>query len=1345
MRKRPDRPPHPGAVVRERVIPRDMTVTEAARRLGVGRPALSKLLNGRSALSPDMAVRLEKAFGADRRELFDLQTALVRYDLGGMEQAIAVPAYAPPFLDIKARSIHDWADGIEARRLLPVLLRKLVHSTGRDLRRVDFPGYDNAERKGWDGTIEADAATPWIPGGTSGWEFGTDRDPRRKADRDYAARIRSTSSADRAEIAFVFVTPRNWPGKSAWVDAKREEAEWRDVRALDASDLEQWLEHAVPAQMWMAEQLDLPTDGFDTLDQWWTRWAEASDPPMTPAIFDAAITEHRDTLKNWLAKDSERPLVVTADSWGEAAAFLACVFRQHDVVEHWKDLAIMFDSAPTLRKLASSNAPFVPVVRSEEAERELSSIYRRRHCIVVRPRNAVRSTPDIALRQLNRAAFETALADMGIGDDRVGRVDRLARETGRSPTILRRQLSVIDAIRTPRWADGETARDLVPLVLIGVWRDDFDLDREILSTLANRPYDEIEAAVARLLELDDSPVWSAGRHRGVVSKMDAFFAISGQIAEIDLKRFFSLAEQIHGEVRNRFDVLRDNIRETLVILSVHGNDLLRVRTGIDVEARVASLVRKLLTPLTVDKLLSHRAELPYYAEAAPDTFLRLIEEDLRRPQPAVFDLLKPVENDPFSQRSRIGLLWALECLAWKNLDRVSAILARLSRIEIHDNYGDKPIASLKSIYRYWWPQTAAQLNDRIKSLRVLVKRFPDIGWTICVEQLHLGEQRASPNYRPLWRNDASAAGYRAVTHQERFSFIRESLEIALGWPRHDHKRLGDLVEKIQWVGEEYEKKIWDLVDEWTESNYDQRARANLLERIRKSVFTFRSRRKEGNENTLERARAACERLRPEDSVIRNAWLFTSFDVNFAEEDIADGDIDIAEYKARADRLRSVAMKEIWTEHGHKGAVNLIEEGGIPYMIGFFLSRRVEDTESRVNFLRECLSHESMPYEKANECVRGFLQSLDKTTLEILIHAIDKDAGAEQVLRVLLCAPFRQHTWRLLDDYPQGVRDRYWREVAPEWRRCNEPEIAELLDRLIDVERPVAAFRAAYFAWHRIETLRLKRLLFAVSTAKPDPVVGYETEERQISDALDSLDGRTGVSVAEMAQLEFEFLESLEYSRHGIPNLERRIAESPDFFVSVLASAFKRADEGQDPPELRIGGAERREFPALNAHLLLDRIRRVPGTDSEGGIDAEVLKNWIDRVRELCARYGRAEVGDSRIVRLLSHAPFEKNGLWPCDVVCETLERFNSPRINFPRISYEFSTGVRNARRGMFLRNLAEGGAQEHELAAKYRSWARRRAADYPFVSSILEGIAEGYDREAEGWDDEAKVDERLMY
>ena len=120
--------------------------------------------------------------------------------------------------------------------------------------------------------------------------------------------------------------------------------------------------------------------------------------------------------------------------------------------------------------------------------------------------------------------------------------------------------------------------------------------------------------------------------------------------------------------------LREGICETLVILSVHGNNLFHGRLGIDVEGRVALLIRKLLTPLTLEKLLSQDSDLPRYAEAAPDEFLKIIEEDLQRNDPVVFGLLKPVDSGAFwASPSRTGLLWALECLAWKpqNLPRVS--------------------------------------------------------------------------------------------------------------------------------------------------------------------------------------------------------------------------------------------------------------------------------------------------------------------------------------------------------------------------------------------------------------------------------------------------------------------------------------------------------------------------------------------------------------------------------------------------------------------------------------------------------------------------------------------------
>ena len=69
-------PPHPGLSVRHDCLePLGLSVTEAARKLGVSRKQLSDIVNGRSGISPVMAIRLDKAFGGGAETWFRLQAA----------------------------------------------------------------------------------------------------------------------------------------------------------------------------------------------------------------------------------------------------------------------------------------------------------------------------------------------------------------------------------------------------------------------------------------------------------------------------------------------------------------------------------------------------------------------------------------------------------------------------------------------------------------------------------------------------------------------------------------------------------------------------------------------------------------------------------------------------------------------------------------------------------------------------------------------------------------------------------------------------------------------------------------------------------------------------------------------------------------------------------------------------------------------------------------------------------------------------------------------------------------------------------------------------------------------
>ena len=88
------RPTHPGQFIRMEIIdPLDLSVTKAAEILGVTRPALSALLNGRSALSSDMALRIEKAFGPKMDTLLRMQSAYDIAEARSRERKISIKRY----------------------------------------------------------------------------------------------------------------------------------------------------------------------------------------------------------------------------------------------------------------------------------------------------------------------------------------------------------------------------------------------------------------------------------------------------------------------------------------------------------------------------------------------------------------------------------------------------------------------------------------------------------------------------------------------------------------------------------------------------------------------------------------------------------------------------------------------------------------------------------------------------------------------------------------------------------------------------------------------------------------------------------------------------------------------------------------------------------------------------------------------------------------------------------------------------------------------------------------------------------------------------------------------------
>jgi plasmid maintenance system antidote protein VapI len=1343
-----------------------MTVKDAAERLGVSRVALSNLLNGRASLSQQMALRLKTAFGADSNELFRIQAEAESARRREEERTIAVRTYVPSLLTIKASQIDLWADEAEeARNRLPVLVRRLIRSTGRDLSEVDFPAYGEGQRPGWDGRVEAGAATPWIPEGASGWELSTSSRPARKAESDFRTRL-ALPAEERAETTFVFVSSRNWPEKSRWAEKRRAEGHWRDVKALDASDLEQWLEESIEGQVWLAEQLRLPsTEDCMTLDRAWARWAEAATPPLTDAMFGPAVRAHRGEFVSWLRQpEPEGPFVVAADSTDEALAFLVCLFGDEKIESKVGDRAVVVNAAQRLRSLAPATSSFIPIVLDEKTEREL--VHWRRHCIAIRPRNTVDRKPDIELGLLGHETFEKSLTAMGFARTEVG---RLARESGRSPTVLRRRLSENDAVRTPRWAeDPEAARKLVPMALVGVWHAGSKADREALSTLAARPFREVDQDLQGLLAWNDCPVWSAGEYRGVASKIDALFAVARHMAREDLDEFLLLAERVlseidpaldlplderwaaalHDKLRDHSDAIRTGICETMVLLAVHGNGLFQERLGIEVEARVSDLVRRLLAPggaeapLTVETLMSYDRELPRLAEAAPNVFLQLLEKDLRENDSALHELLKPAPPGPFADCPRTGLLWALECLAWNQLylPRVVLILGRLSETAIDDNWTNKPINSLEAIFRSWMPQTAVPLDARSSALELLCRRVPEVGWHVCMKQLRWGSRFGDYSARPRWRGDAGDAG-EPVPVGERLKFERRTLEQVLEWPQpRDAEKLGDLVDLLSLMSEEDQGRVWVLVEGWLEGQPGNSQRTALRDRLRQ--FGYKSSRPalEVEPALKERVKNLYERLAPNDPTSRHAWLFSEHWIHQLPEDDDDA-MDFSGREERVAKRRDETMSEIWTDQGLEGALSLLPSSNAAETVGAFAWRCAVDRRERAEVIRVCLARDfpaelELEESQVDGFLGGFLGQADQDARVELIAGLADELALEEVARLLLCGPFRPETWRLVSQQSDDIQEKYWREVWPyPLVRVPTDDLTHLMDRLLAAGRPRAALHAVHLDWDAVETSRLRRLLNGI-------VVGPERDRNiQISGyhlcrAIESLSKRSGVTADEMAEYEFVFFEQLEYDDYGVPNLERRVAEDPDYFVWLVALAFKRNDGREDPEGWPVPDSRNRVHTGQLALSVLERVARIPGAKAGGSeLDGKALQSWVSETRRQGRLFGRADMVDDRIGQLLSKEARDSSSSWPSRQVCEVMEA-----VATEALGTGFHVGVLNSRGAVWR---GEGGGQERELAARYRAWALPLAFEFPFVNRVLEGVSESYDRDATYWESEAARRQRM--
>ena len=1357
-------PEHVGIYIKRKVLPKDMSITEAADKLGVGRPALSNLINGNASLSSEMAIRFERTFKLDALQLINRQAEYDEWQARQNDHEIAVRTHVNPYSHVSARQISAWGSTNVARNQLSVLLRTLVNSTGRNLTEVDFPGFDEAQTSGWDGSVHSESVTPWIPNGVSRWEMGCGTKVQTKAQNDYAKRTAHECEISRSQATFVFVTPHEWSDKDKWIAEKRLQHEWKDVRAFDANDLEQWIEQSIPAQLLMRKFLGHSVVDVRTLSDLWREWAEATDPVFPRELFSPAVNEHLERIEWWLKEPPNKPFVVSAESTLEAIAFLSCalnVSQEKASNPNYADIALVIRSLNAFDSIYRVVKGGLLVVDSNEVEQKLAGTFKENHTFIVRCRNIVFGDTDITLELLDHLPFYKALQSTGLGH---AKITQLSQESARSLTILRRRLATVKSVCVPPWAnDPAVAPNLVPVILTGAWDTENPNDCAIINSLTRPSTADFETSFSHLMTLEQSPVWSVGRMRGITSKIDALFSNHMFMSKADLETFFSIAElvlceedpaldlpedqrvvaNIYNKNRKHSNELRMGIRDSLVLLSVYGKQLFQDRLNINIETEADRIVRKLLNPSSKRVWSSQKNDLTYYAEAAPEAFLEMVELDLRNEHPQLRTLFNSADTGVFGECPRSGMLWALELLAWypEHFPRVTRVLAELCKWPLEDNWSNKPMASLRMIFRSWLPQTSATLEERILALNALVDTYPDVGWHLCMEQFVTPGPDFVHTNRPRWRSNASVDESSNESNREGQQFKLAARELALSWSSHNEQTLGELVEHLyeSILTVDDRRRVWEAVTLWVGTGPSERQKANLRERIRRALLTNRGYTRNVDSDTLRCARDACTLLQAQDVVMRHEWLFLTPWVEDTYEGDSNLEVRLYEDKYRDERIaakRTEALVEVWQEVGLEGIKQLCFAGNAANVVGRHMAKVCSSVTYASIFLQGMMATQSGEDQGASDqCLTGFLEDLDSNTCTSVVNALLPKLDTNSSIRLLCCAPFTNDVWDIVNHLGEEIKQRYWQEVTPRDRRQDSSEMGIIVDELTRVKRPRAAFNTVQYRFKLLDSYWLICLLSELARDSTEPSNEYLIERYYVAKAFEELNNRLDVFRDVLVRLEFTYIDALIRTDYGIPNVEHRFCESPSLFGHALVTAFAGEDDKKVIPSSVTKSSSERRHQIRVSRTLLRNISRIPGTSNDNTIDAGILKDWLIGARKIAQKHGYREIGDQMIGELLSKCSEGKDGVWPCESIREVIEDIGTE---------ELATGLiigRHNARGVVRRD--KGGTQELILAQQYRRWSREVAYEHEFTRHLLIQIAKDYEAEAKWWDNEDAIRQRL--
>ena len=869
------------------------------------------------------------------------------------------------------------------------------------------------------------------------------------------------------------------------------------------------------------------------------------------------------------------------------------------------------------------------------------------------------------------------------------------------------------------------------------------------------------AELAPLVGYLEQPLRKVGTVWKVASPRDAWFQLASRISPADFQRFEAAAHDVLASNDPRFELasderwlaelkgirpeysgyLRRGLGETLILFSLFAT---HVPSVVGAQSGVENLVRKLLEKADQQRWWSLTREFQLLAEAAPGTFLSVLDEAVHRGNNV--DVLFAEDGDGiFGGGTYLAeLLWALESLAWspQYLGRAVAILAKLTARDPGGKYGNRPANSLRDIFLLWYPQTFAPLAARLRVLDRVRKREADVAWKLMLGVLPSGHDTASPASHTRWR-DFLPDQRETITYALIGKGAQEIANRLLADVGTRADRWHDLIRAFANLPPEHRKAAVEQLTAAADGINDDDARAEISAALRALLSHHREfphAQWALPEDDLVPIETLYLALEPRDLIKRSAWLFSSHvPLPMPAAKMMNGEhVDRSwELDQReAEKRRREVVEQILNARGADGVWLLARTAERPDLVGRALGELPGQAADKDAICSQALTGpDRIAEEVADGMVIAFLiQGGDAWVDQALSRAANERWSDEATFRILRRLPETQATWDRAAAAGEAIDNLYWGRRSVLWIDPAGGDLIYAVGRLLNVGR---AKEAIHLIGHQLhKDLPVELVVRVLTQAVQEPWTASDHNaatmfRHHVVEIFKTLDKSEEISDAQLAALEWSYLPLFEFSDRPPRMLQKALATEPHFFIEVLSKVYRPSQESgfEEPPP---DDLEREQAIATQAYNLLRAWRRIPGTADDGILEPAALEGWVREARIRAAQVGRDAIADQQIGQVLAHAPRDPEGIWPALPVRELIEITRSQELESGLF-----VGVHNSR-GVTSRAMNDGGAQEHDLARYYRRCSEATALEWPRTSAVLEQIAKSYEEEGNRHDEDAE-------